>query len=274
MVFPDKAVPAGPEVKLAESSDEMARFIVAAVNRARLVETPFFNLRFDHIFPSDVYRAMLAAMPHASEYRGMSGRSRSARRLDGAPTRTKIDLFPEYIRHLPPDERGIWNLVGKALRSDKVRSAFVERLAPGLARRFGPAVSAQRFYPIPILTRDTAGYSIPPHKDTQWKGITVQIYLPRDDSIAHVGTVFHEQSAAGQLKRVAQVQFEPNSGYAFAVGDDTWHSADLVGPEVSSRDSILLTYFLDTGALGFVRNRGKRIGNFVLNELRHALGRS
>ena len=29
-----------------------------------------------------------------------------------------------------------------------------------------------------------------------------------------------------------------------------------------------------TGALGFVRNRGKRIGNFVLNELRHALGRS
>ena len=40
MVFPDKAMPAGPKVKLAESSDEMARFIVAAVNRARLVETP------------------------------------------------------------------------------------------------------------------------------------------------------------------------------------------------------------------------------------------
>ncbi len=43
--------------------------------------------------------------------------------------------------------------------------------------------------------------------------------------------------------------FAPNTGYAFAVGTDTWHSADAVGPEVKTRDSILLTYFVDAGAL-------------------------
>jgi len=64
------------------------------------------------------------------------------------------------------------------------------------------------------------------------------------------------------------MRFVPNSGYAFAVGDDTWHSADEVGPEVQSRDSILLTYFVDAGALRFVRNRGRRLGNFLRNELR------
>jgi hypothetical protein len=65
------------------------------------------------------------------------------------------------------------------------------------------------------------------------------------------------------------MKFAPNSGYAFAVGDDTWHSADRVGPEVRTRDSILHTYFVDAGLLRVLRNRGKRIGNFLRNELRH-----
>ena len=59
------------------------------------------------------------------------------------------------------------------------------------------------------------------------------------------------------------MSFAPNTGYAFAVGTDTWHSADRVGPEVKTRDSILLTYFVDAGALRILRNRGKRFGNFV-----------
>jgi hypothetical protein len=64
----------------------------------------------------------------------------------------------------------------------------------------------------------------------------------------------------------------PNSGYAFAVDKHTWHSADPVGAEVMTRDSILLTYFVDSGLLRRTRNRGKRLGNFVLNELRRISG--
>ncbi len=44
-----------------------------------------------------------------------------------------------------------------------------------------------------------------------------------------------------------------------------------VGPEVKTRDSILLTYFVDAGLVRYLRNRGKRLGNFVLNELRNTL---
>ena len=40
---------------------------------------------------------------------------------------------------------------------------------------------------------------------------------------------------------------------------------------VKTRDSILLTYFVDQGVLKILRNRGKRVGNFVLNEVRHRL---
>ena len=45
--------------------------------------------------------------------------------------------------------------------------------------------------------------------------------------------------------------------------------ADPVGPEVKTRDSILLTYFVDAGPWRFVRNRGRRLANFVLNEARN-----
>jgi hypothetical protein len=62
--------------------------------------------------------------------------------------------------------------------------------------------------------------------------------------------------------------FAPNTGYAFAVGDDTWHAVDPLGPEVRTRDSILLTYYVDMGLLRLLRNRGKRLGNFLLNEIR------
>ena len=43
--------------------------------------------------------------------------------------------------------------------------------------------------------------------------------------------------------------FAPNTGYAFAVDRDTHHSVDTVGPEVKTRDSILLTYYVDAGPL-------------------------
>jgi hypothetical protein len=57
---------------------------------------------------------------------------------------------------------------------------------------------------------------------------------------------------------VEKKPFAPNTGYAFAVGDNTWHSADPVGGQVKTRDSILLTYFVDAGVLRYLRNRQAR----------------
>jgi hypothetical protein len=229
------------------------------------VQDPFLHLEFDRVFPDDVYQAMVAHMPSAADYRPMSGRVKTS----GAnPTRVKIDLFPELVRHLRGEKRRVWNLVGRALCSRAVRESLVRRLAPGLSRRFGREYADVGMYPVPILTRDIPGYSISPHTDTMWKGITVQFYLPSNDRAPHVGTVFHSKLPDGSLTRRSQMRFVPNSGYAFAVGDDTWHSADEVGTEVQSRDSILLTYFVDAGALRFMRNRGRRLGNFLRNELR------
>ncbi len=241
--------------------------MVAAVGDAEARAEPFHHLALGSFFPAALYSAMLGAMPVAGDYRPMSGRSKYTRTGDG-DTRTKMDLFPEFIRHLPRAKRPVWSLVGRALRSSELREAFRQRLAPGLERRFGSRSRALGMYPIPILTRDTAGYRIGIHPDTRSKAMTIQLYLPRDRTLDHVGTVFHKRARDGSFERALRVPFAPNTGYAFAVGSDTYHSVDTVGPEVATRDSILLTYFLDDSPLDRTTNRVKRFANLLRNELR------
>ena len=251
------------------SEDSLTEFVAASVGHAREDTNPFYHLQFAHVFPPDFYAEMLRTMPDETDYRPMSGKSKiGSSRPDGKPTRTKIDLFPEYIRHLPPEKLRVWDLVGRALRSEKVKNAIVRKLGPGLQRRFGENFAGVGMYPVPILTRDIPGYRVFKHTDSLWKGITVQLYLPPDNSHTNIGTIFHELRPDGTKPKVTQMAFAPNSGYAFAVWNDTWHSADPVGPEVTTRDSILLTYFVDRGVWRSLRNRGRRVGNFLRNEFR------
>ncbi|MGH7981628.1 MAG: hypothetical protein ACREFF_00615 [Candidatus Udaeobacter sp.] len=254
-----------------QSVKNLIDFAVRSIQSAQADDSPFYHLRFDRVFPDDFYAAMLEAMPvGAGGYRALSGKAKVRNVTpEGKPTRTKIDLFPEYIRHLPPKKREVWDVAGQILRSKELGKAFVERLAPGLKRRFGADFAKVRMYPVPILTRDTAGYFITAHPDTLWKGITVQFYLPPDNSTQQIGTIFHEALPNGKKPKNAQMLFSPNTGYAFAVADNTWHSVGLVGPEVKTRDSILLTYFVDGGPWRFLRNRGRRLQNVLLNEMRN-----
>ncbi len=216
---------------------------------------------------------MLREMPDNNDYRALRGRYGENLLDDGCSTRVKIDLFPEHIHKLPRRKRELWDEVGRALCSEEVKAAFMRRLGPGLQRRFGANYNAVRMFPIPVLTRDFPKYRITPHTDTHWKGITVQFYLPLDDATKHIGTIFNERLPDGSMPNAIKMPFSPNSGYAFAVDDNTWHSADPVGPEVKTRDSILLTYFVDSGLLRILRNRGKRIGNFVRNEVKNLVRR-
>jgi hypothetical protein len=248
--------------------NRVIQHVAGAIAGSSQLKEPFFHLQISNIFPADVYAQMLEAMPVKGDYRVMSGRTKSTRTMDGGGTRTKIDLFPEYIRHLPPEKQQVWQGIGRALRSREVRDAFMQRLAPGLQRRFGEDYRKVGMYPIPILMRDVPGYRIGIHPDTHWKGITIQFYLPRDNSIEHIGTIFHRRTGHKTYEKASQMKFSPNTGYAFAVDQDTYHSVDTVGPEVTTRDSILLTYFVDHTPLQVLRNRGKRLGNFILNEIR------
>lgn len=248
------------------TDERLANSLAARIEAARFFAQPFGHIEFNDLFPPEVYDLIVASMPGAADYRPMNGRSRQLTSDSGVHTRVKVDLFPELVRHFAVEKRELWQTVGRALRSDVVREAFKIRLVADLRERFGETFSDVGLFPIPILTRDIPGYFIAPHTDTRWKGITVQIYLPADDANTDIGTIFHEKRCDGSLVKQKQIKFAPNSGYAFVVGQQSWHSADPVHQGVVSRDSILLTYFVDKGVVRILRNRGKRLGNLLLNE--------
>ena len=250
-----------------EGPGHLIAHVVESIGLAVEGDDPFHHLQLRQVFPPELYAAMLDALPSEEAYRPMSGRAREARRPDGAPTRTKLHLLPEFTDHLPPAQRSVWGPVGSALCSEAVRAALARRLAPGLEKRFAAGHAAVRMYAIPMLTRDVPGYRIGIHPDTRHKAMTIQLYLPRDHSIKHVGTVFHRRLPDRSYERVRQMPFVPNSGYAFAVGADTYHSADVLGPEVVTRDSIILTYYVDQTLWNRIQNRGRRVGNLVASRL-------
>ena len=95
------------------------RHMAAAVDAAPAFDRPFRHLVLDRVFPDDVYAAMLEMMPTGADYRALPGRHKENIRGDGSATRVKIDLFPEYTRHLPPAQRAFWSGIGQALCSDE-----------------------------------------------------------------------------------------------------------------------------------------------------------
>ena len=111
----------------------IVEFIVGAIGAAKQDAEPFLHLKLASVFPAALYQAMLASMPLPQDYRPMSGRTKYTRTDDGSGTRTKIDLFPEFIRHLPEAKRPVWRMVGRALCSPEVREAFRQGLAPAPA---------------------------------------------------------------------------------------------------------------------------------------------
>ena len=114
-----------------------------------------------------------------------------------------------------------------------------------MEERFGKPAEKIGMYPVPILLRDQPGYRIGIHSDVATKAITVQYYLPRDESQKHIGTIFHEGESGDAAERTTRMPFTPSSGYAFPVAlTKSWHSAD------GERVSMMVTYYVAEGLKG------------------------
>src|SRR5438552_17717494 len=111
-----------------ESVANLIQFVVDSVRQAHAEDAPFYHLRFDRIFPNDFYAQMVEAMPIAEDYRAMSGKSKiGSSRPDRKPSRAKIDLFPEYIRHFRPSKPAAGDMRAAVLRPKGQQPAFGQR---------------------------------------------------------------------------------------------------------------------------------------------------
>jgi hypothetical protein len=217
--------------------------LVAAVDRSELRHKPFDHVYMEDVLDRESYRALLDAMPDARFYHDL--KHRDAVRKDGSSTRLRMYLYPELLGRLPKKQRQVWLPLAKALCSPELEAAFKRKFRAALEARFGKPAEKIGMYPIPILLRDQPGYRIGIHSDVPKKAITVQFYLPNDDSQRGIGTIFHESDKGQGAKRTTQMPFVPASGYAFPVSlTKSWHSAATTKKSDGERVSMMVTYYV------------------------------
>jgi len=239
----------------------------AVVESTPLESKPFDHVYLRDIFPSAYYATLLERLPATRRFREM--RHRQAIRPDGSSARRKFYLFPEHVMMLPREQRAFWRPLARQLRSRELQDAFKRRFRSALERRFGKPVEALSFYPVPMLLRDFGGYRIGIHGDSMRKAITVQLYLPRDDAQAHLGTLLHEGRTGEAAARVLALQFLPATGYAFPVmRHESWHSVAATSETDGVRESLMISYMVQDTPGTWLIERLKRLWLFFAYFLR------
>lgn len=217
---------------------------------------PYAHFYLEKAFPDHVFKRMLELLPEPKAYTADNPRIHT--RDDGLVTRNILSLTAP-LDHFPEPQRSFWREIGKALTSAELRRLVFSKLSQDLTRRF--RVPAEKLdsipaYPKPALVKDLGGYEIAPHRDTRSKIVTMQFYLPEDMSKADLGTAVYRQrlfrlknlvSLRNRFETVKQFSFAPNSGYAFAVGQRSWHGRDTVPMASGERNSLMLIYYAQPG---------------------------
>ncbi|MCA0899609.1 hypothetical protein [Microbulbifer agarilyticus] len=231
------------------------------VGRLRSIEPqdqPFSHLYLENFFPDDIYQRILQSAPSADLCKGLN--HKEAMRSDGSSTRQVFPFNDKNLTRLEGETQALWQGVTEGMQAVEVKQALFECLGTDLARRFkvpGQQVPAIEAYPKTGYFCDHSGYQISPHRDVARKIVTMQVYLPRDNSQETMGTSLYERGFVGRLqyefrklglgskdgfKEVRRFPFVPNSAYAFVVGKHSWHGRPQIEC-ASERRSLMQIYY-------------------------------
>jgi len=196
--------------------------LVKSVSEAKLETEPFCNIYMENVFPN--YDHLLTLIPDKSLYTPIN--PEIWRRADGTSTRDYILLDSECVDKLGTSW---WCNVAAAIRNITFKQAVLAKLARGLSERLQMSelavVELAKICSDKImLMRDTEDYVIDPHTDTINQLVTLQFYLPHDDSQLDLGTSLYKKQDKG-FEEVKRYAFKPNSGYAFIVSKGPEHAS-------------------------------------------------
>ena len=108
-----------------------------------------------------------------------------------------------------------------------------------------------------LLVRDHTNYAIGPHTDLPSRLLSLLFYLPRDDSLSHLGTsIYMPKDPAftclggphhhpDGFDRVQTMPYKPNSLFAFLKSDKSFHGVELIEDQDVKRDLLLYDIRLD-----------------------------
>lgn len=239
--------------------------LVRSVEQAAKKGQPFDHFYMQNCFPQDLYSQILAKLPDAFINAHLN--HPDALTAGGKSTRKFFELSEASLSALDRHLQDFWLAISQALLSPEVHRAIFSKLSGDLCRRFN--VTEKELLELCVYPRagifcDLPGYRIRPHPDNPVRFVTVQFYLPIDDSQRDFGTSIYKilklrsywnrlrgiKDDLKQYREVKRFPFMPNSGYAFAVSDKSYHGRPVIEGQASLRKSILLVYY-DRPGVGY-----------------------
>jgi hypothetical protein len=224
--------------------------LIESVNGARLEREPFCHIYMEGLFPADLYFSLLRHLPPKEVYAPLN--LRKWVRRDGTSTRDQFYLTSANLSKLPHESAAFWQLLVRAASDGALKRSLFAKLAPDLADRFGlpeervPEIEC--VYEI-ALVRDTEDYRIKPHPDGLNKLVTLQFYLPADESQLDLGTslfIRRRGLLGGTFEEVKRFAFKPNSAYAFPVSESpkrtSWHGREKLTGFTGVRNTLMVLF--------------------------------
>ena len=227
--------------------------VVEKIKTAQIKHVPFSHVFVEGIFSERVYACVLRHLANDTE-------NLKYVPMENWPGRNSIPLIDKFGK-VKAKEPSFWGHLSRALGSDEVKSAYVRKFGATMERRFGGVKVERVLQNVRLnhrldLTRDTSGFSIPPHTDTNEKAVSILCYLAfpetsntsvgtrmyasknkRDDGIRYPrGSTSTPSKNFNDFEEVESIPFVPNVVFALAPCRSSWHGVENIGN--GERDTI------------------------------------
>jgi hypothetical protein len=223
------------------------------VANAPLLSYPFPHFYVESVFPEAYYRSLLDALPPLASYMPLSETGTVT--AGSYKERFCLDLLRLDATKQPPPQAAFWRDMAQWMGSGELTNLLLTKFQAAATERFG----ANKLH-IQLdmrLFRDFTNYAIGPHTDTPRKLMSLLFYLPRDDSMRHLGTSVYEPldpafTCEGtqhhqfeDFRKLYTAPFRPNSLFGFFKTSRAFHGVERVVEADLERDTLQYNIYIN-----------------------------
>lgn len=220
--------------------------LLYSVANAPLRYFPFPHIYVEEAFPPAFYSRIVEHLPPPDRFSTLQQLGRVYG--DYSESRLVLQLAPGSVDKLDEPYRSFWYETGHWLLTGGFMSLLLQKFDPWIAK--GSANEA--FVHEAFLVQDYSTYRLAPHTDSPRKVVSVLFYLPRDETLADLGTSLYLPKDRARVSDgtafepreefdlVKTMPYRPNRLLAFVRTDDSFHGVEPLTQANVRRD--LLQY--------------------------------
>jgi hypothetical protein len=207
--------------------------VLYRVGNAPVQGYPFPHLYVRDVFPAAYYAELQRNLPDPLKMRTLE----EARGTRGYPERFVMPVDGERREGMGEGQAAFWRGLWQWMLGGRLGHLVLQKFAPVVEARLKGMPDVE-IVDEALLVHDRTKYSLGPHTDSPRKLISVLFYLPADERLARHGTSIYVPKEQGftcpgrthhpfdRFDRMATMPFLPNSLFAFAKTENSFHGVE------------------------------------------------